>query len=60
MQHFTNFLEKHDDFPPPNMVDKFNEVFIDDLSIFNDSFDNYLSNLARVLKQCVVTNLVLN
>ena len=36
------------------------EVFMDDFSIFGDSFDLCLANLDRVLKHCEETNLVLN
>ena len=36
------------------------EVFIDDFSIFGDSFDACLHNLKRVLEHCEKTNLVLN
>ena len=42
------------------MVEKFIEVFIDDFSVFGDSFDLYLANLEKVLQCCVETNLVLN
>ncbi|XP_073138515.1 uncharacterized protein [Henckelia pumila] len=36
------------------------EVFMDDFTIYGDSFEDCLSNLALVLKRCVETNLVLN
>ncbi|GJT51919.1 reverse transcriptase domain-containing protein [Tanacetum coccineum] len=36
------------------------EVFMDDFSVFGDSFDSCLSNLERMLKRCEDTNLVLN
>src|SRR5512133_631438 len=36
------------------------EVFMDDFSIYGSSFDDYLSNLDRVLQRCEDTSLVLN
>ena len=33
---------------------------MDDFSVYGSSFDNCLSNLARVLERCEETNLVLN
>ena len=36
------------------------EVFMDDFSVFGDSYDECLYNLGLVLKRCVETNLVLN
>ncbi|CAN6556004.1 unnamed protein product [Malus baccata var. baccata] len=36
------------------------EVFMDDFSVFEDSFDQCLQNLSLVLKRCIKTNLVLN
>ncbi|GJV46558.1 reverse transcriptase domain-containing protein [Tanacetum coccineum] len=36
------------------------EVFMDDFSVFGDSFDSCLSNLEKMLKRCEDTNLVLN
>ncbi|KAM1624799.1 hypothetical protein ACFX2K_022947 [Malus domestica] len=41
-------------------VEKIIEVFMDDFSVFGDSFDGYLHNLSLILKRCVETNLVLN
>ncbi|CAN6547333.1 unnamed protein product [Malus baccata var. baccata] len=41
-------------------VEKIIEVFMDDFSIFVDSFDSCLHNLSVILKRCVETNLVLN
>ncbi|GJX27809.1 hypothetical protein Tco_0235888 [Tanacetum coccineum] len=38
----------------------FMEVFIDDFSIFGNSFDSYLTNLSKMLARCEETNLVLN
>ncbi|KAL5572311.1 hypothetical protein UlMin_021908 [Ulmus minor] len=42
------------------MVEHFVEVFMDDFSVFGDSFGLCLENLAKVLKRCEETNLVLN
>ncbi|KAK1631890.1 hypothetical protein QYE76_006205 [Lolium multiflorum] len=36
------------------------EVFMDDFSVYGNSFDNCLRNLDKVLKRCEETNLVLN
>ena len=36
------------------------EVFMDDFSVFGDSFELCLSNLNRVLKRCEEANLILN
>ena len=36
------------------------EVFMDDLTFYGDSLDNYLHNLTLVLRRCIETNLVLN
>ncbi|GKB68218.1 reverse transcriptase domain-containing protein [Tanacetum coccineum] len=36
------------------------EVFMDDFSIFGDSFDTCLTNLDKMLKRCEDTNLALN
>jgi hypothetical protein len=36
------------------------EVFMDDLSVYGTSFDNFLHNLDKVLHRCEETNLVLN
>ncbi|GJS04707.1 reverse transcriptase domain-containing protein [Tanacetum coccineum] len=43
-----------------DMIEKTMEVFMDDFSVFGDSFDSCLSNLEKMLKQCEDTNLVLN
>ena len=43
-----------------DMFEKSIEVFMDDFSIFGDSFDDCLTNLSNVLQRCVDTNLVLN
>ncbi|GKD06488.1 hypothetical protein Tco_1181462, partial [Tanacetum coccineum] len=36
------------------------EVFMDDFSVFGNSFDHCLLNLEKMLKRCEETNLVLN
>ncbi|RDY08458.1 Retrovirus-related Pol polyprotein from transposon 17.6, partial [Mucuna pruriens] len=36
------------------------EVFMDDFTVYADTFDACLGNLARVLKRCIETDLVLN
>ena len=43
-----------------DMVEQFVEVFMDDFSVFGDSFDSCLGDLAKVLQRCEETNLVLN
>ncbi|XP_070057798.1 uncharacterized mitochondrial protein AtMg00860-like [Nicotiana tomentosiformis] len=43
-----------------DMVEWFVEVFLDDFSVFGPSFDECLTNLAKVLARCEETNLVLN
>ncbi|CAN6707622.1 unnamed protein product [Malus baccata var. baccata] len=43
-----------------NYVEKIIEVFMDDFSVFGDSFDGCLHNLSLILKRCIETNLVLN
>nr|GEY89855.1 reverse transcriptase domain-containing protein [Tanacetum cinerariifolium] len=43
-----------------NMVEKTMEVFMDDFSVFRNSFDNYLSHLDKMLQRCEDTNLSLN
>ncbi|GKD81191.1 reverse transcriptase domain-containing protein [Tanacetum coccineum] len=42
------------------MIKNTMEVFMDDFSVFGDSFDLCLSNLEKMLKRCEDTNLVLN
>ncbi|CAN6712639.1 unnamed protein product [Malus baccata var. baccata] len=41
-------------------VEKIIEVFMDDFSVFGDSFDECLSNLTLILKCYIETNIVLN
>nr|GEW53238.1 reverse transcriptase domain-containing protein [Tanacetum cinerariifolium] len=43
-----------------DMIEKTIEVFIDDFSVFGDSFSSRLSNLDKMLKRCEDANLVLN
>ncbi|GJS13423.1 reverse transcriptase domain-containing protein [Tanacetum coccineum] len=41
-----------------DMIEKTMEVFMDDFSVFGDSFDSCLSNLEKMLKRCEDTNLL--
>ncbi|GKB65890.1 putative nucleotidyltransferase, ribonuclease H [Tanacetum coccineum] len=43
-----------------DMVEDYMEVFMDDFSVFGNSFDCCLANLDRMLARCEETNLVLN
>ncbi|GJU80640.1 DNA-directed DNA polymerase [Tanacetum coccineum] len=43
-----------------DMVEDFMEVFMDDFSVFGNSFDQCLGNLDEMLTRCEETNLVLN
>ena len=43
-----------------DLIEDIMEVFMDDFSVFGDSFDACLHNLERVLQRCEETNLVLN
>ncbi|GJX91096.1 reverse transcriptase domain-containing protein [Tanacetum coccineum] len=43
-----------------DMIKETLEVFMDDLSVFEDSFSSCLSHLEKMLKRCEGTNLVLN
>ncbi|GJR44036.1 putative nucleotidyltransferase, ribonuclease H [Tanacetum coccineum] len=43
-----------------DMVEDFTEVFMDDFSVFGNSFDCCLANLDRMLTRCEETNLVIN
>nr|GEW34616.1 retrovirus-related Pol polyprotein from transposon 17.6 [Tanacetum cinerariifolium] len=43
-----------------DMVEKTMEVFMDDFSIFGNSFENCLSHLDKMLQRCEDTNLSLN
>ncbi|XP_042991370.1 uncharacterized protein LOC122318232, partial [Carya illinoinensis] len=43
-----------------DMVERFVEIFMDDFSIFGDSFDECLTHLEKVLIRCKEKNLILN
>nr|GEX55806.1 reverse transcriptase domain-containing protein [Tanacetum cinerariifolium] len=43
-----------------DMVEKKMEVFMDDFSVFGNSFENCLSRLDKMLQRCEDTNLILN
>nr|GEY68277.1 reverse transcriptase domain-containing protein [Tanacetum cinerariifolium] len=43
-----------------DMIEKTMEVFMDDFSIFGDTFSSCLTNLDKMLKRCEEMNLVLN
>ena len=43
-----------------DMIEKIMEIFMDDFSIFGDSYEGCLENLRRVLERCEEKNLVLN
>ncbi|GKE82281.1 reverse transcriptase domain-containing protein [Tanacetum coccineum] len=43
-----------------DMIEKTMEVFMDDFSVFRDSFSSCLSHLGKMLQRCEDTNLVLN
>ncbi|GKB85196.1 reverse transcriptase domain-containing protein [Tanacetum coccineum] len=43
-----------------DMIEETMEVFMDDFSVFRDSFSSCLSHLDKMLKRCKDTNLVLN
>nr|GEX06670.1 hypothetical protein [Tanacetum cinerariifolium] len=43
-----------------DMLETSMEVFMDDFSVFGDSFDSYLANLEQMLIRCKQTHLVLN
>ena len=43
-----------------DMVQTFMEIFMDDFSVYGESFETYLCNLGKVLQRCEEKNLVLN
>ncbi|GKE17417.1 reverse transcriptase domain-containing protein [Tanacetum coccineum] len=43
-----------------DMIEKTMEVFMDDFSVFENSFENCLSRLDKILQRCEDTNLCLN
>ena len=43
-----------------NMIEKTMEIFMENFSVFGESFQTCLENLEQVLDRCEETNLVLN
>ncbi|GKC57192.1 reverse transcriptase domain-containing protein [Tanacetum coccineum] len=43
-----------------DMIEEFVEVFMDDFSVFGDSFDKCLNNIDKILQRCEDAHLVLN
>lgn len=43
-----------------DMIEESVEVFMDDFSVFGNSFDKCLNNLDKMLQRCEDVNLVLN
>ncbi|RDX93593.1 Retrovirus-related Pol polyprotein from transposon 17.6, partial [Mucuna pruriens] len=43
-----------------DLLQEWIEVFMDDFTVYADSFDACLGNLSKVLQRCIDTNLVLN
>ncbi|GJT13043.1 putative ribonuclease H-like domain-containing protein [Tanacetum coccineum] len=43
-----------------DLIEEFVKVFMDDFSVFRNSFDNCLNNLDKMLQHCKDANLVLN
>ncbi|RDX83236.1 Retrovirus-related Pol polyprotein from transposon 17.6, partial [Mucuna pruriens] len=43
-----------------DLLQDYMEVFMDDFTVYADSFEVCLSNLSKVLRRCIDTNLVLN
>ena len=43
-----------------DMIEHILEIFMDDFSVFGDSYESCLENLRRVLERCQEKNLVLN
>ena len=43
-----------------DLIENCIEVFMDDFTVYGNSFDACLDNLSRVLERCIETNLVLN
>ena len=43
-----------------DLVEEIMDIFMDDFSVYGNSFDGCLENLERVLAHCEETNLVLN
>jgi hypothetical protein len=43
-----------------DLIKEVMEVFIDDFSVYGETFEGYLANLDKVLKRCKMEDLVLN
>jgi hypothetical protein len=43
-----------------NLIENVMEVFMDDFSVYDITFDECLSNLTKVLQRCEEVNMVLN
>jgi hypothetical protein len=43
-----------------DLIKKVMEVFMDDFSVYGKTFEGFLANLNKVLKQCQMADLVLN
>jgi hypothetical protein len=43
-----------------DLIKKVMEVFMDDFSVYDKTFEDYLANLDKVLKRCKMVDLVLN
>jgi hypothetical protein len=43
-----------------DLIEKVMEVFMDDFSIYGETFEDCLANLDKVLKRCQMVDLVLN
>ncbi|GJR48742.1 reverse transcriptase domain-containing protein [Tanacetum coccineum] len=43
-----------------DMIEESVEVFMDDFSVFGNSFDNFLNNLDKMLQHCKDANLAFN
>jgi hypothetical protein len=43
-----------------DMIENCIEIFMDDFTVYGDSFDQCLGNLDNVMKRCIETNLILN
>ncbi|KAK1687174.1 hypothetical protein QYE76_048022 [Lolium multiflorum] len=56
----VNKVTKKDHYPLPFIDQIIVEVFMDDFSVYGNSFDSCLRNLDKVLQRCEETNLVLN
>jgi hypothetical protein len=43
-----------------DLIENAMKVFMDDFSVYGTIFDEYLSNLTKVLQRCEEVNMVLN